>query len=59
MGELHLRADDPKLKAEALAELLERRATDGDVEVGETTVASSPAAPGRPELHGELFSNGN
>ena len=56
LEELHLRADDPAAKAEALCRLLELDQADGDVVVGETTVRFLPDGPrGRPELHGELF----
>jgi len=53
---LHLRADDPAAKAEALCRLLELDQAEGDVVVGETTVRFLPDGPrGRPELHAELF----
>jgi catechol 2,3-dioxygenase-like lactoylglutathione lyase family enzyme len=56
LEELHLRADDPAAKAEALCRLLELDQADGDVVVGETTVRFLPEGPrGRPELHAELF----
>jgi len=56
LEELHLRADDPAVKAEALCRLLELEQADGDVVVGETTVRFLPDGPrGRPELHAELF----
>jgi catechol 2,3-dioxygenase-like lactoylglutathione lyase family enzyme len=57
LGELHLKADDPREKAEALASILDVE-PDGDagVYVGETLVRFVPGGPqGRPELHGELF----
>jgi hypothetical protein len=56
LSELHLRADDPQLKARALAELLDCAQDGGDVEVGDTLVRFVPGGPqGRPELHGEAF----
>jgi hypothetical protein len=56
IAELHLRADDPDAKAEALAELLDVRADGTTVELGETLVRFLPGGPqGRPELHAELF----
>jgi len=56
LEELHLRADDPAAKAEALCRLLEVDQAEGDVVVGETTVRFLPDGPrGRPELHAELF----
>jgi catechol 2,3-dioxygenase-like lactoylglutathione lyase family enzyme len=56
LSELHLKADDPELKAEALATLLDRERDGADVEVGETLVRFTPGGPpGRPELQGELF----
>ena len=56
LSELHLRADDPRVKATALAELLEIEHGEGDVVVGETTVRFVEGGPrGRPELHAELF----
>jgi hypothetical protein len=54
--ELHLRADDPELKAAALGELLAVPYTRDSVEVGETLVKFVPDGPqGRPQLHAELF----
>ena len=54
--ELHLRADDPELKAAALGELLAVPYTRDSVEVGETLVKFIPDGPqGRPQLHAELF----
>jgi len=56
LQELHLRADDPAVKAEALCRLLELEQADGDVVVGDTTVRFLPDGPrGRPELHAEVF----
>jgi catechol 2,3-dioxygenase-like lactoylglutathione lyase family enzyme len=59
LGELHLRSDEPREKAEALAELLGAPVLDGDgssVPVGDAVVRFLPGGPkGRPELHGELF----
>lgn len=56
LSELYMRADDPELKAEALAELLDCVRDGPDVEVGDTLVRFLPGGPqGRPELHGELF----
>jgi hypothetical protein len=56
LAELHLRADDPELKAAALGELLALPYTRDSVEVGDTVVKFVPEGPqGRPQLHGELF----
>ncbi|HSS80896.1 MAG TPA: hypothetical protein VLK24_06830 [Gaiellaceae bacterium] len=56
LEELHLRADDPSAKADALCRLLELDQAGGEVVVGETTVRFLPDGPrGRPELHAELF----
>ena len=56
LSELHLRADDPQLKARALADLLDCPQDGGDVEVGDTLVRFVPGGPqGRPELYGEAF----
>ena len=56
LGELHLRAEDPQVKAEALAEILDVPSDGGTVTVGETTVRFLPGGPpGRPELQAELF----
>ena len=56
LHELHLRADDPVAKAEALIELLEVDGSDGEVVLGGTTVRFLPDGPrGRPELHAEVF----
>jgi hypothetical protein len=56
LAELHLKADDPAVKAGALAEILgaERRAD--EVVVGDTVIRFVHGGPqGRPELFGELF----
>jgi hypothetical protein len=56
LAELHLRADDPKLKAEALGELLDVVYTADTVAIGDTLVRFVPEGPqGRPQLHAELF----
>ena len=56
LAELHLRADDPELKAAALGELLDAPYTDETVTVGETLVHFVPGGPqGRPQLYAELF----
>jgi hypothetical protein len=56
IGELHLRADDPAQKAEALCEALELEADGTAVAVGESIVRFVPGGPtGRPELASELF----
>jgi hypothetical protein len=56
LAELHLRADDPEMKAAALGELLGLPYTRDSVEIGETFVKFVPDGPqGRPQLHGELF----
>ncbi len=56
LAKLLLRADDPREKADALAELFERERTGGDVTVGETLVRFLPGGPdGRPELVGEVL----
>ena len=56
LAELHLRADDPELKAAALGELLDSPYTRDSVDVGETLVKFVPDGPqGRPQLHAELF----
>lgn len=53
---LHLRADDPSGKADALAGLLGLEAYDNEVEVDGTVVRFVGGGPeGRPELDGELF----
>ena len=56
LSELQLRAEDPEQKAIALAELLETERRGNDVRVGEAFVRFLPGGPpGRPQLHGELF----
>jgi hypothetical protein len=56
LAELHLRADDPELKAATLGELLGTPYTADSVIVGETVVRFVPDGPqGRPQLHAELF----
>jgi catechol 2,3-dioxygenase-like lactoylglutathione lyase family enzyme len=56
LSELHLRADDPAAKAEALGGLLEADQSNAQVVVGETTVRFLDGGPrGRPELYAELF----
>jgi catechol 2,3-dioxygenase-like lactoylglutathione lyase family enzyme len=56
LAELQLRADQPELKANALADILGLE-LDGDaVVVGDATVRFLPGGPeGRPELHAERF----
>ena len=56
LTELHLRADDPREKAEAMAGLLGLQTDGTEVDVDGTVVRFVPGGPeGRPELHGELF----
>jgi hypothetical protein len=56
LAELHLLADDPEAKAQALGELLDLDARRDSVELGDTVVRFLPGGPpGRPELHAELF----
>jgi catechol 2,3-dioxygenase-like lactoylglutathione lyase family enzyme len=56
LSELHLRADDPVAKAEALSGLLEADQAEANVVLGETTVRFLEGGPrGRPELYAELF----
>jgi hypothetical protein len=56
LAELHLRADDPELKAATLGELLAVPYTDDSAMVGDTIVRFVPDGPqGRPQLHAELF----
>jgi hypothetical protein len=57
LDELHLKADDPATKAQALAEILDVERHANDVVIGETVVRFVRGGPqGRPELFGELFS---
>jgi hypothetical protein len=56
LTELHLKAEDPAAKAEALAELLNAERRANDVTIGDTVVRFVRGGPqGRPELYGELF----
>jgi catechol 2,3-dioxygenase-like lactoylglutathione lyase family enzyme len=56
LAELHLRADDPVAKADALSGLLEVDQSDAQVVLGGTTVRFLEGGPrGRPELYAELF----
>jgi hypothetical protein len=56
LAELHLRADDPELKASTLGELLAVPYTADSVMVDGTIVRFVPGGPqGRPQLHAELF----
>jgi catechol 2,3-dioxygenase-like lactoylglutathione lyase family enzyme len=56
LSELHLRADDPGAKAQALGALLELESLQGAVEIGGALVRFLPEGPrGRPELYAELF----
>ncbi len=56
LAELHMLADEPDTKADALGMLLDAPVDGGSVEVGETIVRFLPGGPqGRPELHAELF----
>jgi hypothetical protein len=56
LSELHLKADDPSGKANALAQILDLERDGSSVEVGETVVRFVSGGPqGRPELFGELF----
>jgi catechol 2,3-dioxygenase-like lactoylglutathione lyase family enzyme len=56
LAELHLRSDDPELKAAALGELLGISHTEDTVTVGETVVRFTPKGPqGRPQLDAELL----
>ena len=56
LAELHMRADDPELKASTLGELLGVAYDEESVVVGETLVRFVPGGPqGRPQLHAELF----
>jgi hypothetical protein len=56
LAELHLKAEDPKAKASALAEILDAEQHANNVVVGDTVIRFVRGGPqGRPELHGELF----
>ena len=56
LSELQLRAEDPEQKAGALAELLDLEPRGGEVRIGDARVRFLPdGPPGRPQLHGELF----
>jgi len=56
LAELHLRADDPRDKAHAMAALLGVDADGTELEVEGTVIRFVPGGPeGRPELHAELF----
>jgi hypothetical protein len=56
LAELQLRADDPRAKAQALADLLELETDGTTVEVGGAVVTFLEGGPeGRPELYGERF----
>jgi catechol 2,3-dioxygenase-like lactoylglutathione lyase family enzyme len=56
LSELHLKADDPEAKAEALAGIVGGERSGADVDVGDTLVRFVPGGPqGRPQLHAELF----
>lgn len=54
LSELHLKANEPEAKAEALAEILGTERVGADVELGDTLVRFVAGGPqGRPELYGE------
>jgi hypothetical protein len=56
LSELHLLADEPEAKAEALADLLEAERDGTSVHVGDAIVRFLPGGPqGRPQLHAELL----
>jgi catechol 2,3-dioxygenase-like lactoylglutathione lyase family enzyme len=56
LAELHLLADDPGNKAEALAEVLDLPRSESTVGIDGTLVRFLPGGPqGRPQLHAELF----
>ena len=56
LAEIHVRAEDPTVKATALAEVLELERDGDDVAVGETVVRFLPGGPeGRPELVAEVL----
>lgn len=56
LAELQLRADEPAVKAQALADLLDVETNENAVAVGGAVVRFLAGGPeGRPELHGERF----
>jgi hypothetical protein len=56
LAELHLRAEDPVLKARALARVLGIGGDGPDVEIGDSLVRFLPGGPeGRPELAAEVL----
>jgi catechol 2,3-dioxygenase-like lactoylglutathione lyase family enzyme len=56
LAELHLRADEPEAKADAIAGILGLETRGADVEVGDTLIRFVEGGPqGRPELYGEVF----
>jgi len=56
LAELHLKADEPEEKADAIAGILGLDRTGADVEVGDTLIRFVEDGPqGRPELVGEVF----
>ena len=56
LSELHMKADDPLGKADALAYILDCERIGPNVEVGETVVRFTKDGPqGRPELEAEMF----
>jgi catechol 2,3-dioxygenase-like lactoylglutathione lyase family enzyme len=56
LSEVHLKAEDPALKAKALAAILGVERRGNDVTIGDTVVRFVRGGPqGRPELFGELF----
>jgi hypothetical protein len=56
VGELHMRADDPQHKAQALADVLGLQPLGDGVEIGESLVRFLGEGPqGRPQLEAELF----
>ena len=57
LAEIHLRADEPDGKADALAQILDLERAGSDVAVGDTLVRFLPGGPdGRPELVAEVLS---
>ena len=56
LAEIHLRADDPEAKADAMASVLGLERDGAEVAVGETIVRFVPGGPeGRPELAAEVL----